>query len=517
MKRLFVALMLGVVPASILFAAPKKPVNVLFIAIDDMKPLMGCYGDPIAKTPNIDKLASGGMVFMNNECQWSVCGPTRASIMTSLMPEETGVMGFLKMRGNKNARLPDLVTLPQHFKNNGYVTAAVGKVNDPRCVGSIGKNGKVANDGKTVDDPPSWSLPYEQGIAKVKPTGAARASGGRKAKLAAESVDRPDADFIDGDICNKALQRLDELAKGKKPFFLAVGFKKPHLPFLAPKKYWDLYNEEEMVPAPFPKPMKNATKYTFNNIHELRNGYYLETDKEGKALPLTEGILPVAQQKHLQHGYYACASFIDALIGRLLDRLDELGLADNTIVVLWGDHGWHLGDHNEWGKHSNLEQATRAPLVIRAPGHYKGGKSYSPVEFLDIYPTLCDLASLSVPTQPIDAKTPTGRPLRGKSLRPILDDPKATIRRGAVSHFNTKGGWGYSYRTKRYRYIEWIGKNGQILANELYDYEKDPLETVNLAPNPEYKKLVAELSRSMRAPGECEGAERLKKSKPWSD
>ena len=496
-------------------AIAEKP-NILFIAIDDMKPLMGCYGDPIAKTPHIDNLAKGGMVFLNNQCQWSVCGPTRASLMTSLMPEETGVMGFLKMRGNKNARLPDLVTLPQYFKQNGYETVAVGKVNDPRCVGSIGPDGKVKNNGRNVDDPPSWTMPYQSGNAKVKDKSAVRTTDKKKVKLAAEAVDRPDADFIDGDICNRSLVVLDKLAKGKKPFFLAVGFKKPHLPFLAPKKYWDLYDEKDLTPASFQKPMANATPYTFNNVRELRNSYYLETDENGNALPLTRGILPEEQQRYLLHGYYASASFIDAQIGRILDRLKELGLDKNTIVIVWGDHGWHLGDHNEWGKHSNLEQATRAPLIILAPGHYKGGKTESPTEFLDIYPTLCDLAGLPLPTQPIDAKTPTGRPLRGKSLRPILDDPNASIRKGAVSHYTVRGAYGYSYRTKRYRYVEWINSSGKIVAQELYDYQKDPLEKVNLAANPEYKKMMADLSKTMRSDGECEGCERLKKSKPFS-
>jgi arylsulfatase A-like enzyme len=495
-------------------AAPnaQKP-NILFIAIDDMKPLLGCYGDTIVKSPHIDRLADSGMVFLNNQCQWPVCGPTRASIMSGLMPEVVGVMGFKKMRYNNMAQLKDLVTLPQHFKNNGYETAAIGKVNDPRCVGSINPDGTVKNDGRKVDDPPSWSLPSINPYG-VKITEAPRTTDKKKVKLASEYKDLPDEKFSDGATTKEALTRLESLAKEKKPFFLAVGYKKPHLPFLMPKRYWDLYKTSEFPPAPYPYAMTNATPYTFNSIRELRGNYYLETNEKGQALPLTNDILPKEQQQILQHGYYACASFIDAQIGQLLDKLNELGLSDNTIVVLWGDHGWHLGDHNEWGKHSQLEQAARAPLIIRAPGHAKGEKTTSPTEFLDLYPTLCDLAGLPLPTQPMDAKTPTGRPLGGKSLRPILDDPKASVRKGAITMFIKNGAYAYSYRTPRYRYVEWIKKGGEIVAQELYDYQKDPLETINLAGNPEYKKLVSDLSLSMREEAKSNGCERLKNAPP---
>jgi arylsulfatase A-like enzyme len=278
-----------------------------------------------------------------------------------------------------------------------------------------------------------------------------------------------------------------------------------------PKSYWDLYQDSDFTPAAFPYPMTNATAYTFNNIHELRGSYYLETNTEGEALPLDVGILPEDQQRTLLHGYYACVSFVDVQVGRLLDELDALGLSSNTIVVLWGDHGWFLGEHNEWGKHSHLEMAARAPLIVRAPS-FATGKTTSPTEFLDLYPTLCDLAGLPLPTQPWDENTPTGRPLRGKSLRPILQNPETSIRYGAITHYGS-GTYGYAYRTRRYRYVEWIGQDA-ILARELYDYEKDPLETINLAPLPEYEALMYQFSRSMRETGECEGCERLKSVSP---
>ncbi|MBI9020980.1 MAG: sulfatase-like hydrolase/transferase [Verrucomicrobia bacterium] len=230
--------------------SPSEGTNVLFIAIDDMKTLMGCYGDAQALTPRIDGLASNGVTFLNAQCQWAVCGPSRASIMTGLMPEQNGVMGFVKMRHNDNAQLHDLVTLPQHFKNNGYETAATGKLNDPRCVGSINPDGTVNDDGSTVDDPPSWSTPYVKAASGQGSTTAYSPDLNATIKLAAESVDLPDSSFGDGSICDEGITLLQTLASGDKPFFLGVGFKKPHLPFLAPKQYFDLYSREDFTPHP---------------------------------------------------------------------------------------------------------------------------------------------------------------------------------------------------------------------------------------------------------------------------
>ena len=489
---------------------PQTGLNVLFIAIDDINPVLGCYGDATAKSPRMDELAASGTLFMNAHCQFAVCGPSRASIMTSLMPEETGVLAFEKMRSNKREQLSDLVTLPQHFKNQGYETAATGKINDFRCVGTVKPDGTVQNNGASVDDPPSWSIPYAK-TGGIQPTRAIREKTGKKVKLAAESVDKPDEVFTDGRICDKGLELLKRLAKGDKPFFLGVGFKKPHLPFLAPKAYWDLYDRDEFTIHPFQTEMEGVTPYTFNKVHELRGTYYLETDRHGKALALTDDILPEEQQKTLLHGYYACVSFVDTLVGRLLDELEEQGLSDNTIVVLWGDHGFHLGDHNEWGKHTDLEQATRVPLMIRAPGLPVGATTQSPTSLIDLYPTLCELAGLPIPEQPLSTTEPTGRPLVGKSLLPILKDPAASVKGGAITHWGY-GVYGYAYRTERYRYIEWINNGGTVLARELYDYETDPMETVNLATSAEYKSLMKELSEAMRGEDGA-GCDRLNASK----
>jgi arylsulfatase A-like enzyme len=493
---------------------PPKP-NILFIAIDDINPIIGAYGNPLIQTPNMDRLAARGMLFENAHCQWAVCGPSRASLMTGLMPEQTGVMGFVKMRGmsadglRDNARgVTNLVALPQHFRNNGYATAASGKENDARCVGSINPDGTINEDGGTVDDPPSWSL----GFTKPYGVGSTKAYSpdlGKTLVLAAESVDLPATDFSDGKIADEGLAFLRTLAAGSEPFFLGVGFKKPHLPFLAPKASWDLYQDSDFEPHPFQTEMLNVTPYTFNNIHELRGSYYLDLDGNGDALVLTNGILPDAQQRRLLHGYYACISHVDEQVGRLLDELDALGIASNTIVVLWGDHGFHLGDHNEWGKHTNLEQASHMPLIISAPGYPQGLKTQAPVGLIDLYPTLCELAALPQPVQPPVAGGSVDRPLSGHSLVPILGNPAARVQTGIMNHY-ASGTYGYAYRTERYRYTEWIDSSRVVQAQELYDYQTDPMETVNLAVYPEYDALMYQFSRAAREPSECGGCNRLK-------
>jgi arylsulfatase A-like enzyme len=439
------------------YANTPKPPNVLFIAIDDLKPMLGCYGDKKVISPNIDSIAATGTTFLNNHCQYAVCGPSRASLTTSLMPEVTGVIGFKQMR----AIIPDVLTLPQHFKNNGYETAATGKINDPRCV----------EGGRTKDDEPSWSIPYRtisyDGMYK------------QETKLASEAPLIEDSEHEDWRICDEGLKLMRQMATADKPFFLGVGFKKPHLPFLAPKKYWDLYKREDFKTHPFQERSKNAVEYTWHNSEEMRG--YVDIPNEGD--------ISTEKQLELIHGYYACITFIDSLVGRLLSELKKLKIADNTIIVLWGDHGWHLGDHNLWGKHTNLEQAARSPLIIAAPNWGKAGKTNSPTGFLDIFPTLCNLASLPVPEQ-----------LQGKSLTPIMKDPKAAVRKGIVTLFR-RGAIGYAFRNERYRYIEWVKAGEGTVARELYDYKTDPMEKVNLAADDKYGPLVKKLAKDLRQEG----------------
>ncbi|EDM28094.1 sulfatase family protein [Lentisphaera araneosa HTCC2155] len=491
--------------------------NILFIAVDDLKPILACYGDSTVLTPNIDRLAAQGTVFMNNHSQFAVCGPSRASLMTGLMPEETGVTSFIKMRSNKNAQLKDLITLPQHFKNNGYETAATGKLNDNRCVGSVNADGTVNDDGNDVDDPASWSIPYvKAGPGHQGPTAIKQGTSNTVMKKATESIDDVDSAFPDGKVLEEALVLLNDLATNDKSFFLGVGFKKPHLPFVAPKKYWDLYNRDDFSPANHQGAILNDSGYVMNSVEELRNKYYFQTDASGLAIPLTSETFSHEEQKELIHGYYACVSHVDALIGVLLDELENLKLSDNTIIVLWGDHGFHLGDHNRWGKHTVLEQSTRSPLIISAPAYPGGQTTQSPTTFLDLYPTLCAMNGLAQPQQPLNSTQVTGRPLRGKSLIPILNDPTALVQIGAVSTIYPKNGAiGYAYRTEDYRYIEWI-KDGEVVAQDLYDYLHDPDETQNIAQDNSYElaQTMHILSEIMRSESECNGCEVLKASNP---
>lgn len=503
-----------IVSSPLPIVSPQAGTNVLFIAIDDMKPLLGCYGDKQALTPRIDSLAAQGVTFLNAECQWAVCGPSRASLMTGLYPEEGGVMGFKKMRGNavntsRNNTVvrPNVVTLQQYFRYNGYRTAATGKVNDPRCVGTLDTTtGKVAEDGSDVDDPPSWGDPVNPNALPSdffsNSSFAHVAAGWSPAgKPSIASNDAPDSTFTDGIICDEGLTLLNSLAAGDTQFFLGVGFKKPHLPFVAPQQYWDLYNRSDFSVAPFQSHPLNEVSYTWNYGAELVGYDDINDVRDSNGLL----IVPETKQLELIHGYYACASFIDAQIGRLLDRLETLGLNTNTIVVIWGDHGFHLGDHSEWAKHTNLEQAAHAPLIIYSPfTGQAGAKPTAPAAFVDIYPTLCELAGLPIPEQPLaENEAPTapasGRALKGSSLIPMMNDPSVSLRTGALTLFSRNGAMGYSYRTERYRYIEWVdtGDNA-IVARELYDYEVDPLETVNLAGEPGFDALMYQFSKSMR-------------------
>ena len=488
--------------ASSVFGAGKP--NVLFIAVDDLKPEIGCFGHPEILSPNIDKLAARGMVFMNNSCQQSVCGPSRASIMTGCYPDTTKIYDLKTRMRDMN---PDILTLPQYFRQQGYETAGTGKIYDPRCVGP-------------QLDAPSWSIPFVSPGSyaypdppgkpvfdyyqdpKIKAVYREAQEKGIKgyAKLkkylwdhhawpVTECEDVPDTAYIDGQVAAEGIKLMEQLKADGKPFFLAVGFKKPHLPFVAPKKYWDLYNPADISLAAFQKMPKGAPAYAFQDSWELRSCYP----------DIPPGILPEKMQRRMIHGYYACVSYVDAQIGKVIDKLKELGLEQDTIVVLWGDHGWHLGDHGMWCKHTNYEQAVRAPLIFVVPGQATAGeKSDSPTEFVDVFPTLCQLAGLPVP-----------KSCEGKSLVPVLENPEASVREAAMEQFprgNDK--MGYTLRDKRYRYVKWVKmdyyggeRTGPTVATELYDYEKDPLETVNQARNPEYRQVVEKFERLFKERG----------------
>ncbi len=440
--------------------------NVLMIAVDDLKPLIGCYGDAKAITPNLDKLGLSGTVFLNNHCQQAVSAPSRASLLTGKRPDNTKVWDLETIMRDY---VSNIVTLPQYLKNNGYETAATGKVFDPRSV-------------DYYHDKVSWTIPYvDKGDGRwIYATG----------KPSVEAPNAAESEFTDTKLLNHGVELLDQLSSKGKPFFLAVGFHKPHLPFVAPKKYWDLYQRSSFEINKNQKYSLNGVDIAYHESGELR-GYDDIPDI---------GDISENQQKELIHGYYACVSYIDNLIGQLIDKLEKLGEKDKTVIVLWGDHGWHLGDHGLWAKHTNFENATRSPLIIYSPKVSGNKKSSSPTEFVDVFPTICQLANVEIPTN-----------LDGKSLVPIMQSPTTKVKDFAVSQYHRKKGAleveGYALRTDRYRYVEWLeGKyqndkpydENKIYAKELYDYTTDPEETINLAADPKASSLVTDFHQNMK-------------------
>ena len=476
----------------------EKP-NILFISIDDLKPSIGSFGDEFAVTPNIDELSKEATIFLNNHNQLAICAASRVSFLTGLRPDNTKVWDLKTKMRDVN---PDVLTLPEHFKNNGYETIGIGKIYDPRAVDSgrdrrswsvpfITQNQLKFSDGYSF---PSGG--FYQGKENREIRSKFRQEGIEKGvsnlnkyesdrfKPPYENADVPDGAYMDGAIANRAVELIDEM-DSSKPFFLAVGFLRPHLPFNAPTKYWNMYNEDEIQLAEFRTKSKNPVDIAYKGGWEI-NTYkapgieYIENE-EGLL------ILPDDIQRKLIHGYYAATSYIDAQIGKLVTKLKEKGLDKNTIIVLWGDHGFHLGDHSQWTKHTNFEQSTRSPLLIKDPRIKKTISVNSPTEFIDVFPTLCDLAELEIPDV-----------LDGISLKPHIMGEQTTSKIFAVSQYPRHGNiMGYSFRSKTHRYTVWV-KNKKstepieikdIYAEELYDYVNDPLETDNIINYPESERI----------------------------
>lgn len=475
-----------VAPAQVLDGAePGKP-NVLFIAVDDMRCDLGCYGVKEVLSPNLDRLAASGVLFTRAYCQVAVCNPSRASLMTGLRPDTSKVWD---LPTDFRTTIPDAVTIPQHFRKHGYHALGYGKIfHNP------------FPDDVSWDEPHEWpknarlwSDDAKAQLVKVK--SEMRAAGEperaieRLRSLGTERVDIDDSEHADGAMADQVIAAMRDLAGKDQPFFLAAGFILPHLPFVVPTKYWDLYDPAKITLAPNGYLPSGAPAVAFGD-HNMGGLYELRDYMDYRKVPSPfEGSLTEAEQRELKHGYYAAISFVDAQVGRLLDELDRLGLADNTIVVLWSDHGWKLGEHNGWCKQTNYEIDTRAPLMIRAPGAKSNGTpSNALVEFVDIYPTLCELASLPVP-----------KVLEGKSLVPLLEDSSVTVKDAAFSQFpRTHEGIDYmgcAIRTENHRYIEWRDmKSGKIEARELYDHQNDPQENRNIAVDPAQESLITELS-----------------------
>lgn len=458
--------------------AEDQKMNVLFIAVDDLRNELNCYGATQIHSPNFDRLADEGVIFNNAYCMQAVCAPSRNSMMTGLRPDAIGIYDLYTFFRKK---IPNVITLPQHFKANGYHTEGMGKI----------YHTGHGNENDTL----SWSIPHwrpETEIAKLKKISRGDTVGLERdfptidgLKLPWYRSMEPEANMTDGMIADHAVDRLKQLKDST--FFLAVGFVKPHLPFVAPAKYWDLYDPDE-IEIPSTNPPHGMPELALHSFGELRKYHAIQA----------EGLLNEHQSRNMIHGYHACVSYIDAQVGKLLDALEEYDLEENTIVVLWGDHGWKLGDYGSWCKHTNFEMDTRAPLFIKVPGmKTRGAKSPALAEFIDVYPTLCELTGISQPAH-----------LQGTSLVPTLNEPSKEVNAVAFSQYprgrsleydRKREVMGYSIRSGKYRFTRWqLYENpDSVVATELYDVSTGPVASKNLAHNTEYRQEVRNLNKIM--------------------
>lgn len=436
-----ILLLLLIVPVQ---AFAQQSPNVLFIAVDDLRPELKCYGKQHIHSPNIDRLAASGVLFERAYCMVPTCGASRASLMTGIRPARNRFVSYLT-RADHDA--PGITTLNTQFRKNDYYTVSLGKVFHH------------ANDNAKGWSEPAWrpkDIPWYRNPDSHALHTQRQKQGSRKRGPAWESADVPDNAYADGVIAERAIAELRRLKEREEPFFLAVGFLKPHLPFIAPKKYWDLYDHEEIhLPDNYHVP-KNAPRESIHTFGEMRA--YAGIPAKG----------PVSDEtaRNLIHGYYACVSYTDALIGKVLNELDRLELSENTIVVLWGDHGWNLGEHTLWCKHSCYETSMQIPLIVRAPGIKGGERRAGLIETIDLYPGLCELAGLSLPEH-----------LHGRSFGPLLTDPDADWKSAAVGRFKN----GDTIRTENFRFTEYVDKKGRPASLMLYDHIADPHENVNVA------------------------------------
>lgn len=513
-------------------AAADRP-NILFIAIDDLRPELGCYGSPIAKSPHLDKLAGEGLLFHRAYCQQAICSPSRASLMTGARPDTIGVIENTAYFRELN---PDIVTLPQHFIANGYEAAYCGKIYHARMTDndhSWSRKPAWKSVGvKRPVNPGSYALPknrklWKENGEKILAKYGKAGSGGLIHGPAYEAADVPDHGYMDGFNARLAIATLkDHLQKkNDKPLFLALGFTKPHLDFIAPKKYWDLYDPADIKLATQTKAPQDGAATGLHASFELRTRHGIP-----KSGPIGDDLA-----RTLLHGYYACVSYVDAQIGMMIKAIDDAGIRDNTIIIVWGDHGWHLGDMGVWGKATNYEIATRVPLMIWTPDmKARGKKTDALVELIDMYPTLCELAGLPLPKH-----------LAGKSFVPLLSDPDQKWKSAAISQFPNPAlrewaanplspgmrqtffgpliedvekriiqqqgdAWnrdlfenhlmGYSMRTDRYRLVAWQDHRdpkAKPVFVELFDHKTDPTETVNIAAK--RPKLVERLTKQLSA------------------
>ena len=455
-------------------AQEKTPPNILFIAVDDLRPELGCYGADYIHSPNIDKLAASGAVFTNQFVQIPTCGASRYSMLTGMLPRTKGHLSNEAchnfIAGKPETDTPE--TFIHHLKRNGYYTVGIGKIShyvDGLLYGytdSVGTEYELPHSwNEMLFNPAKWGTGWNAFFGYAD--GTNRQGRNRQVKPY-EKGNVDDMGYPDGYTAKLALEKMNELAQKKQPFFLGVGFFKPHLPFNSPQKYWDMYDENSLPLSPTPFIPENVNKASLHPSGEF-NGYKLGDEEASLDGPVSD-----EYARKLRHAYFACVSYTDAQVGKLLDELDRLGLSENTIVVLWGDHGWHLGDQLVWGKHTIFERALKSAFIVRAPGTPRGEKVNQVVSATDIYPTILDLCGVEMP-----------HPTDGKSLVPLLENPSSDWKEASYGYYRN----GISLRTERYRLTQYFrDEQPQI---ELYDHVTDPNETQNIAA--EHPEIVEKL------------------------
>ena len=438
--------------------------NVLFIAIDDLRPELSVYGKPYMQTPAIDRLASRGVVFARAYTSVPVCGASRASMMTGLWPTRTRFVG-VNARIDKDA--PGIPTLPAHFRSAGYTTISLGKILHS------------ANDAPSSWSEEPWHPKSELTRGKesfrnyLLQENIANDVADNGLRPAYEAADVPDDAYFDGQIAQRAIETLQTLKIDDKPFFLAVGFVKPHLPFNAPRKYWDKYplDSISLTSNPlFPETAPDEARHSWGELRKYAD------------IPDKKGPVPDDVALKLIQGYYASTTYVDAQVGRVLDELERLGLEESTIIVVWGDHGWSLGDHGLWAKHSSFNVANQIPVIVSAPEMSRGQVAQGLIESVDLYPSIVELAGLQMPGH-----------LQGTSFVPMLKDPDAVVNDAVYPRWKN----GDSIRTNDFYYTEWRDMKNNVVAKMLYDHRNDPDERNNVAGQPEYSIIVSELSSKL--------------------